>query len=70
MVTNGVINAHGLRKSLDMVSQKSIRLIIHRVRKAKKEEQFDPQVVAAVEAKLRALGVEDDSLPPSEVENR
>lgn len=32
------------------------------VKKLKKEEQFDPQIVAAVEAKLRSLGVDDDSL--------
>ncbi|OAL45288.1 hypothetical protein IQ07DRAFT_221791 [Pyrenochaeta sp. DS3sAY3a] len=31
------------------------------VKKLKKEEQFDPRIVAAVEAKLRALGVDDDS---------
>lgn len=41
------------------------------IKKLKKEEQFDPQVVAAVEAKLRALGVGDDSsLPPSEIDNK
>lgn len=31
------------------------------------EEQFDPDLVAAVEAKLRALGVDDDP-PTSEPE--
>ncbi|KAH7350334.1 hypothetical protein BKA66DRAFT_476362 [Pyrenochaeta sp. MPI-SDFR-AT-0127] len=31
------------------------------VKKAKKQEQFDPQIIAAVEAKLRALGVDDDT---------
>ncbi|KAL6710171.1 hypothetical protein ACN47E_009962 [Coniothyrium glycines] len=39
------------------------------VKKANKDEQqFDPAIVAAVEAKLRALGVDDSSVPPSEVE--
>jgi hypothetical protein len=33
-----------------------------RIKKAKKEESFDPQLVAAVEAKLRALDVESDAL--------
>ena len=32
-----------------------------RLKKIKKEDHFDPQLVAAVEAKLRALGVDDDS---------
>lgn len=33
----------------------------HSVRKVKKQEHFDPQIIAAVEAKLRALGVDDDT---------
>jgi hypothetical protein len=38
------------------------------VKKPSKEETFDPAVVAAVEAKLRALGVDDDP-PTSEPEH-
>jgi hypothetical protein len=38
-----------------------------RAKKTKKEERFDPDVVAAVEAKLRALVVDDDP-PTSELE--
>ena len=30
------------------------------VKKLEKKEQFDAQVVAAVEAKLRAMGVDDE----------
>jgi hypothetical protein len=37
------------------------KLTLYRVKKLKKDEQFDPRIVAAVEAKLRALGVDDDS---------
>lgn len=33
------------------------------IKKTKKEERFDPEVVAAVEAKLRALNVDDDTAP-------
>ncbi|KAF1846851.1 uncharacterized protein K460DRAFT_367605 [Cucurbitaria berberidis CBS 394.84] len=36
------------------------------IKKAKKEEQFDPHIVAAVEAKLRALGVDDPAAPGPE----
>lgn len=38
------------------------------VKKHKQEESFDPAVVAAVEAKLKALGVDDDP-PTSDPEN-
>jgi hypothetical protein len=38
------------------------------VKKPRQEESFDPAVVAAVEAKLRALGVDDDP-PTSEPEH-
>lgn len=38
-----------------------ILTICARAKKTKTEEQFDPHIVAAVEAKLRALGVADDS---------
>jgi hypothetical protein len=36
-------------------------LIIHSVKRLEKGEHFDAQVVAAVEAKLRAMDVDDDS---------
>jgi hypothetical protein len=39
----------------------------NRAKKVKGEDIFDPDVVAAVEAKLRALGVDDDP-PTSEPE--
>ena len=46
-------------------------LIIHRIKKPRSEESFDPAVVAAVEAKLRALGVDStDDAPSSEPEHR
>ncbi len=38
------------------------------VKKPRREESFDPAVVAAVEAKLRALGVGDDEPLTSEHE--
>ena len=41
----------------------SISLTYHSVRKPEKSEHFDSQVVAAVEAKLRAMDVDDDSAP-------
>lgn len=41
----------------------SISLTHHSVRKPEKGEHFDSQVVAAVEAKLRAMDVDDDSAP-------
>lgn len=43
-------------------------LIAYSVKKPKQEESFDPAVVAAVEAKLRALGVDEDP-PTSEPEH-
>jgi hypothetical protein len=41
---------------------KALSLIKYSVKKIKKEEHFDAQVVAAVEAKLREFHVDD---PPS-----
>jgi hypothetical protein len=41
--------------------QSIIILTTSRMKKVKKAEQFDPELVAAVEAKLRALGVDKDS---------
>jgi hypothetical protein len=38
------------------------QLTNHRIKKATKEESFDPELVAAVEAKLRDLDVESDVL--------
>jgi hypothetical protein len=37
-----------------------LSLTTFRIKKARKEEKFDPKLVAAVEAKLRALDVESD----------
>jgi hypothetical protein len=37
-------------------------LTTNRMKKVKKAEPFDPELVAAVEAKLRALGVNKDPL--------
>jgi hypothetical protein len=37
-------------------------LINYSVKSQKTEEQFDAQVVAAVEAKLRAMNVDSDAL--------
>jgi hypothetical protein len=37
-------------------------LIVDRIKKTRKEETFDPQLVAAVEAKLKALDVDSDAL--------
>jgi hypothetical protein len=44
------------RKAINITS-----LTCHSVRKAEKGDHFDSQVVAAVEAKLRAMDVDDDS---------
>jgi hypothetical protein len=58
----------GVTSALDRRKYSYIRcvrmppLTIHRVKKVKKEETFDPELVAAVEAKLRALDVESDVL--------
>jgi hypothetical protein len=37
-------------------------LTCDRAKKTKKEESFDPELVAAVEAKLRALDVDSDAI--------
>jgi hypothetical protein len=58
----------GVTSALDRRKYSYIRrirmppLTTHRVKKVKKEEKFDPELVAAVEAKLRELGVESDVL--------
>jgi hypothetical protein len=39
-----------------------MKLTAGRIKKARKEESFDPQLVAAVEAKLKALDVDTDAL--------
>ena len=62
-----VTNVFGHRKS-DQTSCQQHPLTKHSVKKPKQEESFDPAVVAAVEAKLRALGVDDDP-PTSEPEH-
>lgn len=64
---NAAINALGRRKlSNSHVHRQS--LTSYSVKKPRHEESFDPAVVAAVEAKLRALGVDDDP-PTSEPEH-
>ena len=46
-------------------------LITRRIKKPRSEESFDPAVVAAVEAKLRALGVDSaDDVPSSDPKDR
>tara|TARA_R110002003_G_scaffold3133_4_gene24830 strand:- start:8213 stop:8380 length:168 start_codon:yes stop_codon:yes gene_type:complete len=50
-----------------ILSQVPLSLTISRIKKPRKEEKFDPKLVAAVEAKLRALDVESD-VPLSGVE--
>ena len=49
---------HEISVSIIILPNKDDPLTRSRVKKAAKEEQFDPQTVAAVEAKLRALGVD------------
>lgn len=44
-------------------THKHLSLTYHSVRKPEKGEHFDSQVVAAVEAKLRAMDVDDNSAP-------
>jgi hypothetical protein len=39
-----------------------LSLTCDRAKKTKKEESFDPELVAAVEAKLRALDVDSDAV--------
>jgi hypothetical protein len=58
----GVTSVLVHRKYLCMLHNRMSSLTNCRIKKAKKEESFDPQLVAAVEAKLRALDVESDAL--------
>jgi hypothetical protein len=43
-------------------------LIGNRIKSQKTEEQLDVQVVAAVEAKLRTMNVDDDDSPSTSAE--
>jgi hypothetical protein len=58
----GVTSVLDHRKYSYMLYNRIPPLTNCRIKKAKKEESFDPQLVAAVEAKLRALDVESDAL--------
>jgi meiotically up-regulated gene 157 (Mug157) protein len=58
--TNAATSVFGHRKCQFHSTTSCISLTRHRFKKAKKEETFDPQLVAAVEAKLRALDVDSD----------
>jgi meiotically up-regulated gene 157 (Mug157) protein len=58
--TNVATSVLDLRKYQSPSPPVYISLIHHRFKKAKREETFDPQLVAAVEAKLRALDVDSD----------
>jgi hypothetical protein len=58
----GVTSVFDHRKYLCMLNNRMPPLTNCRMKKAKKEESFDPHLVAAVEAKLRALDVESDAL--------
>lgn len=59
VATCAVISALGLR-TLFINFLSTTLLTRCRVKKPKTGEQFDAQVVAAVEAKLRAMGVDDE----------
>jgi hypothetical protein len=61
-VMNGVISALDHRKYSCMYCNRMSPLINYRIKKAQKDEIFDPELVAAVEAKLKALDVESDAL--------
>jgi hypothetical protein len=62
VVMGGVTSALDRRKYSYIRRIRMPPLTTHRVKKVKKEEKFDPELVAAVEAKLRELGVESDVL--------
>jgi hypothetical protein len=61
-VMNGVISALDHRKYSCMHCNRMSPLTNYRIKKAQKDEIFDPELVAAVEAKLKALDVESDAL--------
>jgi hypothetical protein len=58
----GVTSVLDHRKYSYMLSIGMSPLTNYRIKKVKKEETFDPELVAAVEAKLRELDVESDVL--------
>jgi hypothetical protein len=60
--TSGVKSALGHRKSQLMLNSTKSLLTRYSIKKTKKEETLDPKLVAAVEAKLRALDVDSDIL--------
>jgi hypothetical protein len=58
---------HEITVSIDLERTHRQALLTHdSVRKPEKEEQFDSQVVAAVEAKLRAMDVDDSPASAAE----
>jgi hypothetical protein len=65
--TSGATNAPARRKFALLFCCRSNLANCCSVKKPTVEETFDPEVVAAVEAKLQALGVDDDP-PTSEPE--
>lgn len=62
MATSGAISAPAHREFASYYTYTN-PANMHSVEKPNVEESFDPEVVASVEAKLRALGVNDD--PPT-----
>jgi hypothetical protein len=62
VVTSAVTSAPDHRKYPLKLCTVGASLILYRNKKTKDDENYDPRLVAAVEAKLRALDVDSDAL--------